>query len=60
MSQIYAATHRNSRRFAIKVIDPRIAADPARLELAIKHAYLANAILRVGSRSELAASAMQY
>lgn len=47
-SEVFAATHRNSRRFAIKILSPALVADPTVRTLLVEHAYLANQIPHEG------------
>ena len=48
-SQVYAATHRNSRRFAIKIFDERAVADPERRARLVERCFLANGVPHAGA-----------
>lgn len=49
MATVYAATHRNGRRFAIKILHPPIASDPVVCERFQREGYVANLVGHAGA-----------
>lgn len=51
MASVYAATHRNSKRVAVKMLHPEISMDPAMRQRFLREGYVAN---KVGHRGAVA------
>lgn len=51
MASVYAATHRNSKRVAVKMLHPEISIDPAMRQRFLREGYVAN---QVGHRGAVA------
>jgi eukaryotic-like serine/threonine-protein kinase len=49
MAQVYAATHRNGRRAAVKVLRPELAVEPVFVERFLREGYLVNKIQHPGA-----------
>src|SRR6185437_15259161 len=46
MATVYAATHRNGKRVAVKVLHPELSRDPVIRERFVREGYLANKVGR--------------
>jgi serine/threonine-protein kinase len=53
MAQVFAATHRNGKRVAIKVLRPELCADPSIVARFLKEGYAANKVEHKGAVSVL-------
>jgi serine/threonine-protein kinase len=53
MAAVYAATHRNGNRVAVKVLHPEFAADPKSRERFLREGYVANKVEHAGAVSVL-------
>jgi len=53
MAQVFAATHRNGKRVAIKLLRPELCADPAILKRFLQEGYAANKVGHPGAVSVL-------
>jgi serine/threonine-protein kinase len=49
MAQVYAATHRNGRAVAIKVLRPELAVEPAFVQRFLREGYVANKVQHPGA-----------
>jgi hypothetical protein len=53
MAAVYAATHRNGKRVAVKVLHPQVGVDPTVRERFLREGYIANSIGHEGAVSVL-------
>ncbi len=49
MAQVFAATHRNGRNLAVKVLRPELAVEPAFVERFLREGYVANKVRHPGA-----------
>jgi serine/threonine protein kinase len=49
MAQVYAATHRNGRRVAVKMMRPELAVEPSLVERFLREGYVANKVGHAGA-----------
>jgi serine/threonine-protein kinase len=49
MAAVYAATHRNKKRFAVKVLHPELSADPDLRARFLREGYVANSVGHAGA-----------